>query len=81
MESLVFYRNKLLVLKFQRPAGGFTKCVSSLSAEWAPSGHVCLSYLWSAGQGNSKFHFVCPRSRPRVRSRELGSAILCSVES
>ena len=49
-------------------------CVwSSLSAYWASIWYGCQSCLWAAEQG--KRAFTCPRSRPSVWSRELGSAV------
>ena len=49
-------------------------CVwTSLSADWASTGYGYQSRLWSAEQG--KRNFPCPRSRLRVWSRELGSAV------
>ena len=49
-------------------------CVwSSLSADWALTWYGCQSCSWSAEQG--KYYFLCPRSRLRVWSRELGLAV------
>ena len=49
-------------------------CVwSSLPADWTSTGYGCQSCLWPAEQG--KRNFPCPRSRPRLRSCELGSAV------
>ena len=57
-----------------RYRGTVCVCVwSSLSADWASTGYGCQSCLWSAEQG--KRNFPCPRSRLRVWSRELGSAV------
>ena len=53
-----------------------TVCVCvwlSLSAHWASTRYGCQSCLWSAQQG--KRDFLCPRSRLRVWSCNLGSAV------
>ena len=53
-------------------------CVwSSLSADWASTGYGCQSCLWSAEQG--KRNFLCPRSRLRIWSLELDSAVSSRV--
>ena len=49
-------------------------CVwSSLSVDWASTGYGCHSCSWLAEQG--KRNSPCPRSRLRIWSRELGSAV------
>ena len=56
------------------PWGYHSVCVwSSLSADWASTWYGCQPCSGSAEQG--KWRFPCPRSRLRVWSRELGSAV------
>ena len=66
--------NIIKYLAWTRVESRFLVCVwSSLSADWASNWYGWQSCLWSAGQG--KRNFPCPRSRLRVWSRELGSAV------
>ena len=60
-------------LSFPTPNIGTVCSALILSAEYGSTGYACQSCWWSVEQG--KMFFPCPRSRLRMWSREIGSAV------